>query len=85
MELKNKRYENIGIHVLSTIFTVDKGKIKILLVKRTNEPFKDFWALPSGALYNDELLCDGAKRETRTNQTQIQQKKGNNQDQSRNA
>jgi hydrolase, NUDIX family len=63
MELKNKRYENIGIHVLSTIFTVDKGKIKILLVKRTNEPFKDFWALPSGALYNDELLCDGAKRE----------------------
>ena len=55
MELKNKRYENIGIHVLSTIFTVDKGKIKILLVKRTNEPFKHFWPLPSGALYNDEL------------------------------
>lgn len=63
MEVTNKLYKNIGVHVISTLFTVDKGVIKVLLVKRTNEPYKDFWALPSGALYNNELLVTGAKRE----------------------
>lgn len=63
MELKNKLYKNIGIHVLSTLFTVDKGVVKILLVKRTNNPYNGYWALPSGALYNNELLLTGAKRE----------------------
>lgn len=63
MEITNKLYKNIGVHVISTLFTVDKGVIKVLLVKRTNEPYKDFWALPSGALYNNELLVTGAKRE----------------------
>lgn len=63
MELKNKLYKNIGIHVLSTLFTVDKGVVKVLLVKRTNNPYNGYWALPSGALYNNELLEVGAKRE----------------------
>lgn len=63
MELKNPLYKNIGIHVVSTIFTIDKGVTKVLLIRRTNEPFKDYWALPGGGLYNDELLIDGAKRE----------------------
>ena len=63
MKVRNKLYKNIGVHVIPTIFTVDKGVIKILLVKRTNMPYKDYWALPSGALYNNELLSDGAKRE----------------------
>ena len=63
MEITNKLYKNIGVHVISTLFTVDRGVVKVLLVKRTNEPYKDFWALPSGALYNNELLVTGAKRE----------------------
>lgn len=63
MNIRNKLYKNIGIHIIPTIFTVDKGTIKILLVKRTNIPYKDYWALPSGALYNNELLSNGAKRE----------------------
>lgn len=63
MELKNPLYKNIGIHVVSTIFTVDKGVTKVLLIKRTNEPYKGFWALPGGAIYNNELILDGAKRE----------------------
>ncbi len=63
MELKNKLYKNIGIHVINSIFTVDRGNVKVLLIKRTNEPFKDMWALPSGALYNNELLTVGASRE----------------------
>ncbi|MDO5394128.1 MAG: NUDIX domain-containing protein [Mycoplasmatota bacterium] len=63
MELKNPLYKNIGAHVITAIFTIDKGEIKVLLIKRTNEPFKDAWALPSGAMYNNELILDAAKRE----------------------
>lgn len=63
MELKNPLYKNIGIHVVTTIFTVDKGVTKVLLIKRTNNPFKGYWALPGGAMYNNELVLDAAKRE----------------------
>ena len=63
MELNNKLYKNIGIHVITTLFTVDKGVVKFLLVKRTNEPFNGYWALPGGAMYNNETLEDGARRE----------------------
>lgn len=63
MELQNPLYKNQGVHVISTIFTIDKGVFKVLLIRRSNEPFKDKWALPSGALYNNELITDGAKRE----------------------
>lgn len=63
MEKSNKLYKNIGIHVINSIFTVEKGNVKVLLVKRTNEPYKGMWALPSGALYNNELLESGSLRE----------------------
>ena len=63
MELKNPLYKNIGIHVVNSIFTVDNGIVKVLLIKRNNEPYKDYWALPGGGLYNNELVLDGAKRE----------------------
>lgn len=63
MEVNNKLYRNIGVHVITTLFTVDKGVVKVLLIKRSNDPYRDYWALPSGALYNNELLCDGCARE----------------------
>lgn len=63
MEITNPKYEHQGIHVITTIFTVDKGVLKVLLVKRKNEPFKECWALTGGALYNDEDLEDGLNRE----------------------
>lgn len=63
MEIKNPLYFNQGIHVIASIFTVEKGIVKVLLVRRCNEPFKDKWALPGGALYNNEDLDDGLKRE----------------------
>ena len=58
MEVNNPKYSNQGIHVISTIFTIDKGVTKVLLIKRKNNPYKDYWALVGGALYNDELLID---------------------------
>lgn len=63
MELKNPLYKNIGIHVMCSLFTVDKGKVKVLLIKRKKEPFIGMWALVGGALYNNETIEDGLRRE----------------------
>ena len=63
MNIKNPLYKNQGMHVLATIFTVDKGDVKVLLIKRDNEPFKDMWSLIGGAVYNNETLDDAIKRE----------------------
>ena len=72
MELKNPLYKNIGAHVINTVFTIDKGEIKVLLIKRNNEPFKGKWALPGGAMYNNELIEEAAKRELKE-KTEAQQ------------
>lgn len=63
MELKNPLYKNIGIHVICSLFTVDKGQVKVLLIRRKKEPFRDMWALVGGALYNNETVEDGIRRE----------------------
>lgn len=63
MEINNPKYKGQGIHVMASIFTVEKGITKILLVQRKNQPYLGMWALPGGALYNDEDLDDGMKRE----------------------
>ncbi len=63
MRLNNPLYKNIGIHVVNSIFTVDRGVMKVLLIQRTNEPYYGYWALPGGGLYNNELLIEGSKRE----------------------
>lgn len=63
MNINNPLYKNQGVHVLATIFTVEKGNVKVLLVKRDNEPFKDMWALVGGACYNNETLDQAIKRE----------------------
>lgn len=63
MNIKNKKYKNQGIHVITSIFTVEQGITKVLLIKRKHEPFLGDWVLTGGALYNDENLESGAKRE----------------------
>ena len=63
MEVKNPLYKNIGIHVMCSLFTVDNGRVKVLLIKRKKEPFKDMWALVGGALYNNETIEVGLRRE----------------------
>lgn len=63
MEKHNPLYKNQGIHVITSIFTVEGGVIKVLLIKRKNEPYNGMWSLVGGALYNNEDLIIGAKRE----------------------
>jgi len=74
VEINNPLYKNQGIHVVSSIFTVDKGICKVLLIQRKNEPFKGKWSLVGGALYNNETLEEGMLREIKekTNIADIQ-------------
>lgn len=58
-----KLYKNQGIHVITSLFTVEKGIVKVLLIKRKNEPYYGKWVLTGGALYNNETLEEGAYRE----------------------
>jgi len=46
------------------IFGLDEGsKLKVLLIQRKNEPFKNCWALPGGFVDMDENLEQSALRE----------------------
>lgn len=63
MEKNNPLYKNQGIHLITSIFTVEDGNVKVLLINRKNEPFKNMWALVGGALYNNEEVEIGVKRE----------------------
>ena len=63
MEKNNPLYKNQGIHLITSIFTVEEGILKVLLIRRNNEPYKDKWALVGGALYNNEIVEDGVLRE----------------------
>lgn len=63
MNIKNPLYKNQGMHVMATLFTVEKGEVKVLLIQRENEPFKGKWALVGGAVYNNETLDEAIKRE----------------------
>ena len=51
------------ITVDTVVFAFFKGKAKVLLIKRGNEPFKGNWALPGGFVGIDEELEVAAERE----------------------
>ena len=44
------------------ILTIINNAIQVLLVKRTNEPFKDKWAIPGGYVRLSENLDQAALR-----------------------
>ena len=44
------------------ILTIKNGTLQVLLVKRTNEPFKDKWAIPGGYVRLSENLDQAALR-----------------------
>lgn len=52
----------LNITVDVTIFTVHDGQLQIVLIKRTNEPFKGQWALPGGYLQEGETSAESAER-----------------------
>ncbi len=40
------------------LFTIDKGEIKLLLIKKKTEPYKGYWMLPGSMLKSNETLED---------------------------
>lgn len=58
-----KEFEKPSVTVDIVIFTIREKELKVLLVKRNIEPFKDRWAIPGGFVRIHESLEEAAKRE----------------------
>lgn len=56
------RYFKSAITVDNIIFGFDDGDLKILLIQRGEEPYKDAWALPGHFIQEEEDLDAGAQR-----------------------
>jgi 8-oxo-dGTP diphosphatase len=55
-----KRIAHRDVAVLVVIFTVDEGKLQVLLIRRSAQPFKDHWSLPGGLLLHASESLQGA-------------------------
>jgi 8-oxo-dGTP diphosphatase len=51
------------IFVTVDVLVINKNTNEILLIKRLNEPYKDYWALPGGFVDENEDLEQAARRE----------------------
>jgi len=56
------QYERPALATDCVIFGFDNGTLKLLLLKREKEPFKDMWALPGGFVFMQESTEECAKR-----------------------
>ncbi|MEO0732922.1 MAG: NUDIX domain-containing protein [Bacteroidota bacterium] len=59
---KLNQYFKSAFTVDNVIFGFDEGKLKILLIRRNEDPFADHWALPGYFVREDEALSDAAQR-----------------------
>lgn len=55
--------QHIQLTVDAVVFSVIDEQLKVLLIQRKHEPFKDQWALPGGFVEDNEDLYDAMKRE----------------------
>lgn len=53
-----KENYSLIVETLIGIFTVDKGKIKILMMRKKTDPYKGYWILPGEMLNQKETLED---------------------------
>lgn len=53
-----KEEYSLMVETLIGIFTIDKGKIKILMMRKKTEPYKGYWILPGEILNKKETLED---------------------------
>jgi 8-oxo-dGTP diphosphatase len=58
-----KEYPKPSVTVDIVTFTVRDDDLKVLLIKRKINPFKDYWAIPGGFVRLNENLEAAAKRE----------------------
>ncbi len=62
MNTKYKEYETPGVTVDLVLFTVNENRLKVMLVKRAEEPFRNDWSLPGGFIKVGESLDAAAQR-----------------------
>ena len=62
MNTKYSAYEQPAVTVDLVIFTVNDDTLKVMLVKRAEEPFADRWSIPGGFLKVSESLEEAALR-----------------------
>jgi 8-oxo-dGTP diphosphatase len=62
MNTKYLGYEQPAVTVDLVIFTVNNDMLKIMLIKRAENPFADSWSLPGGFLKVGESLEEAALR-----------------------
>ncbi len=67
------KYQRAAITTDCIIFGFDETNLKVLLIKRGEEPFQNRWALPGGFLHIDESADDSAIRilKEKTNLTNV--------------
>jgi 8-oxo-dGTP diphosphatase len=51
--------------ILAADVVIDLEDGSIVLIKRANDPYKDFWALPGGLVEEDETVENAAVREAK--------------------
>lgn len=56
-------YPHPAVTVDAVVFGFDESDLKVLLIQRSQEPFKDRWALPGGFVEINEDLETAARRE----------------------
>lgn len=61
METTSAKFDSI-FSIDCVIFGFDGSDLKILLIERNEEPFKDWYALPGNIVEQDESLDDAAER-----------------------
>ena len=55
------KYQHAAITTDCVVFSFDGKKLKVLLIKRGNEPYKNKWAFPGGFLKIDETVEECAR------------------------
>lgn len=53
---------NSAVSIDCVLFGFDAGELKILLIERNEEPYKDWWALPGNLVGDDESVDQSASR-----------------------
>ncbi len=55
---KINKENRVLLEVLINIFTVDNCKLKVLLLRKKDDPYKGYWMMPSRIVEKDETLED---------------------------